>query len=42
MIGALGEWRALPEAAQSGDASLWARSQLVGVLLNHNDFVTLR
>jgi len=42
MTRALDEWKALPEASQAGDSALWARSQLVGVLLNHNDFVTLR
>lgn len=42
MEGAIGEWEVLPEAGESGDAGQWARAQLVGVLLNHNDFVTLR
>jgi hypothetical protein len=42
MTRALDEWKAMPEASREGDAALWARSQLVGVLLNHNDFVTLR
>jgi hypothetical protein len=39
---ALREWRRLPEARQDSDATLWARANLVWVLLNHNDFVTLR
>ena len=42
MIRALREWEQLPEAKQDGDATLWARANLVWVLLNHNDFVTLR
>jgi hypothetical protein len=42
MTRALAEWAKLPEAAQAGDATAWARAHLVWVLLNHNDFVTLR
>lgn len=42
MTRGLDAWRALPEAAQSGDARAWSRARLVWVLLNHNDFVTLR
>jgi hypothetical protein len=42
MTRALGEWRRMPEAKQDGDAALWARANLVWVLLNHNDFVTPR
>jgi hypothetical protein len=42
MTRALREWRQLPEARQDGDATVWARANLVWVLLNHNDFVTLR
>jgi hypothetical protein len=42
MIRALDAWRKLPEAEPGGDAALWARANLVWVLLNHNDFVTVR
>ena len=42
MTRALREWRQLPEAGQDRDPTLWARFNLVWVLLNHNDFVTLR
>jgi hypothetical protein len=42
MTRALDEWKRLPEAVQNGDATTWARASLVWVLLNHNDFVTLR
>jgi hypothetical protein len=42
MTRALDEWKKQPEAVQSGDATAWARANLVWVLLNHNDFVTLR
>jgi hypothetical protein len=42
MTRALGEWGRLPEAKQDGEAILWARANLVWVLLNHNDFVTPR
>jgi len=38
----LDAWRKLPEAGQ-GDAAIgFARANLVWVLLNHNDFITLR
>ena len=39
---ALDEWRSRPDAAQAGDATARARANLIWVLLNHNDFVTLR
>ena len=41
---ALESWRSLPEARRplEGDPIDWPRGQLVWVLLNHNDFVTLR
>ncbi|MGE3819257.1 MAG: DUF1553 domain-containing protein, partial [Isosphaeraceae bacterium] len=42
MIQALDDWKTLPDATESGDATVWARANLVWVLLNHNDFVTLR
>jgi hypothetical protein len=42
MTRALDDWKRLPEAAQGGDPTAWARTNLVWVLLNHNDFVTLR
>jgi hypothetical protein len=42
MTRALDEWKRLPEAVQGGDPTAWARANLVWVLLNHNDFVTLR
>jgi hypothetical protein len=42
MTQALREWEQLPEAKQDRDATLWARANLVWVLLNHNDFVTVR
>ncbi|WP_165229188.1 PSD1 and planctomycete cytochrome C domain-containing protein [Aquisphaera insulae] len=42
MARALGEWTRLPEAGRAGDAIAWSRANLVWVLLNHNDFVTLR
>jgi hypothetical protein len=42
MIGALETWKTLPEAARDGDANAWARANLVWVLVNHNDFVTVR
>jgi hypothetical protein len=42
MTRALYEWEQLPEARQDSDATLWARANLVWVLLNHNDFVTVR
>jgi hypothetical protein len=42
MARALDAWKALPEAAQTGDAPAWARARLIWVLLNHNDFVTVR
>ena len=42
MTRALNDWKRLPEAAQGGDATAQARANLVWVLLNHNDFVTLR
>jgi hypothetical protein len=42
MTRALDEWKQLPEAKQDRDITLWARANLVWVLLNHNDFVTLR
>ncbi len=42
MTRALAEWKQLPEARQDSDATLWARANLVWVLLNHTDFVTLR
>ncbi|QEH34563.1 Planctomycete cytochrome C [Aquisphaera giovannonii] len=42
MVRSLGEWARLPDAGQGGDAGAGARADLVWVLLNHNDFVTLR
>lgn len=39
---AMQAWQALPEAARSGSSVEFARTQLIWVLLNHNDFVTLR
>jgi hypothetical protein len=42
MIRAIDDWKRLPEAAQSGNPTTWARTNLVWVLLNHSDFVTLR
>jgi hypothetical protein len=39
---ALDEWRKLPEAGSGSAATAFARSNLVWVLLNHNDFVTVR
>jgi hypothetical protein len=38
----LGEWRKLPEAGSGATAAAFARANLVWVLLNHNDFVTVR
>ena len=38
----LDAWKKLPEAPTGGDASGIARTNLIWVLLNHNDFVTLR
>lgn len=38
----LAEWRRLPEAGEGPAAAQFARSQLVWVLLNHNDFITVR
>lgn len=38
----LDRWRALPEAGEGEPAVAFARRQLVWVLLNHNDFVTVR
>jgi hypothetical protein len=42
MTRALAEWAKIPEATKDADPTTWARTQLVWVLLNHNDFVTLR
>jgi hypothetical protein len=42
MTRALDEWVKLPDAARGGDPTAWARMSLVWVLLNHNDFVTVR
>jgi hypothetical protein len=42
MTRAIDAWKGLPEAARGGDATATARANLVWVLLNHNDFVTLR
>jgi hypothetical protein len=42
MTRAIAEWRKLPDATQGGDATTWARANLVWALLNHNDFVTVR
>ncbi len=39
---ALDEWRKLPEAGSGAAATAFARANLVWVLLNHNDFVTVR
>ncbi len=39
---ALSTWKALPDAGQGDAAVRFARSNLVWVLLNHNDFVTVR
>lgn len=39
---ALDEWRKLPEAGSGEAATAFARANLVWVLLNHNDFVTVR
>lgn len=38
----LAAWKQLPEAQSGGQATSYARAQLVWVLLNHNDFVTIR
>lgn len=39
---AIDAWKSLPEAPQGDAASGFARGNLIWVLLNHNDFVTLR
>jgi mono/diheme cytochrome c family protein len=39
---AVDEWRKLPEAGSGAAATAFARANLVWVLLNHNDFVTVR
>ena len=39
---ALDAWRTLPEAGAGREKALYARSNLIWVLLNHNDFVTVR
>ena len=39
---ALDEWRKLPEAGSGAAATAFARANLVWVLFNHNDFVTIR
>jgi hypothetical protein len=39
---ALDAWKKLPEAGSGGAATSFARGQLIWVLLNHNDFVSLR
>lgn len=41
-LSSLDTWKTLPEADQDGSATDRARANLVWVLLNHNDFVTLR
>ena len=38
----LDAWRKLPEAGQGDAAISFARINLVWVLLNHNDFITIR
>jgi len=42
MCRALREWTGLPEAGDGATAEFFARANLIRVLLNHNDFVTLR
>jgi Protein of unknown function (DUF1553)/Protein of unknown function (DUF1549)/Planctomycete cytochrome C len=42
MTQAIDDWKRLPEAARGDDPNAWARTNLVWVLVNHNDFVTLR
>jgi hypothetical protein len=39
---AMEAWRSLPEAGQEESAAEFARTQLIWVLLNHNDFVMVR
>ncbi|WP_235905641.1 PSD1 and planctomycete cytochrome C domain-containing protein [Tautonia marina] len=39
---ALDDWYHLSEASKGEDSGVFAREQLIWVLLNHNDFVTLR
>jgi hypothetical protein len=39
---AMEAWRSLPEGGQGESAAEFARTQLIWVLLNHNDFVTVR
>jgi hypothetical protein len=39
---ALAQWRKLPEAGRDMAATTFARAQLIGVLLNHNDFIMIR
>ncbi|HEV8060715.1 MAG TPA: PSD1 and planctomycete cytochrome C domain-containing protein [Gemmataceae bacterium] len=41
-LDALAEWTAQLKAAQSSDPDGKARSNLVGALINHNDFITIR
>lgn len=38
----LDEWRKLPEAGKDAAATSFARANLVWVLLNHHDFITVR
>ena len=38
----LAAWRDLPEAGQGEAAAAFARANLVWVLLNHNNFITIR
>lgn len=41
-LNALAEWRKLPEAGQGHDANAFTRANLIWVLLNHHDFITVR
>ncbi|MEZ6141548.1 MAG: DUF1553 domain-containing protein [Zavarzinella sp.] len=41
-IQALAEWRKLPEAGKEPDSTATARTNLVWVLINHNDFISIR
>ncbi|MCX7665830.1 MAG: DUF1553 domain-containing protein, partial [Gemmataceae bacterium] len=38
----MAEWRKLPEAGKDNAATQFARANLVWVLLNHHDFITIR
>jgi len=41
-LDSLAQWRKLPEAGKDLAATHFARTNLVWVLLNHNDFITIR